>query len=78
MKKKSKLINKLKTNLTKKLLLINYNKRLTDKRYKTSDCTTPNIPKIINKSSKKFANTDPHMKPRKSNACLAPTDTCKI
>lgn len=29
----------------------------------------------MNKSSKKLANTDPHMKPRKSNACLTPTET---
>lgn len=49
----------------------------TDNKYNTSDCTTPNIPKIINKSSKKLANTDPHINPRKSNACLAPTETCK-
>jgi len=47
----------------------------TDNKYNTSDCRTPNIPKIINKSSKKFANTDPHINPRKSNACLAPTET---
>lgn len=52
-------------------------KRHTDNRYKTSDCIIPNMPNIINKSSKKFAKTDPHMKPRKSNACLAPTETCK-
>lgn len=45
--------------------------------YNISDCTTPKMPNIINKSSKKFAKTDPHMKPRKSNACLAPTETCK-
>jgi len=49
----------------------------TDNKYNTSDCTTPNIPKMINKSSKKFANTDPHINPRKSNACLAPTETYK-
>lgn len=50
----------------------------TDNKYNTSDCTTPKMPKIINKSSKKFAKTDPHMKPRKSNTCLPPTETCKL